>query len=87
MAIAMAAYTPVASSLVVKLAPHSLRGVYLSVNSMCWAIGYLIGPPLGGWALDRSGVFADRFWLASAFSVVGVIGVLQHLDQRLTQDP
>ncbi|MDJ0702504.1 MAG: MFS transporter [Leptolyngbyaceae cyanobacterium MO_188.B28] len=87
MAIAMAVYTPVASSLVVKLAPQSLRGVYLSVNSMCWAIGYLIGPPVGGWALDHSGGFADRFWLVSALSVVGVIGVLQYLDRRLTQEP
>lgn len=83
MAIAMAAYTPIASSLVVQLAPKALRGVYLSVNSMCWAIGYLIGPPLGGWALDQSPSAADRFWLASALSVVGVIGILQHLDQRL----
>ena len=87
MAIAMAAYTPVASSLVVQLAPESLRGVYLSVNSMCWAIGYLIGPPLGGWALEHSGGVADRFWLASALSVVGVIGVLQYLDRRLKQYP
>ena len=85
MAIAMAAYTPVASSLVGQLAPKELRGVYFSINSMCWAVGYLIGPPLGGWALDQSPQTADRFWLASALSVFGVIVVLQHLDRRLQQ--
>lgn len=83
MAIAMAAYTPVASSLVVQLAPEALRGVYLSVNSMCWAIGYLIGPPVGGWSLDQSHRAADGFWLVSALSALAAIPILHHLDQNL----
>lgn len=82
-AIATVAYTPAASSLVADLAPDSLRGVYLSVNSLCWAIGYLIGPPLGGFALDQSPWIAHGFWLALALSVGGAIAILRYLDRRL----
>lgn len=81
LALATVAYTPAASSLVVALSPSSLRGVYLSINSQCWAIGYLIGPPLGGWALDRSPLFADSFWLAIAASVTIAIAILVYLDR------
>jgi MFS family permease len=81
LALATVAYTPVASSLVVRLAPEPLRGVYLSVNSMCWAMGYLIGPPLGGWALDQS--FAHGFWLGLAASAGPGIAILAVLQRRL----
>lgn len=83
MAVAMAAYTPIASALVAVLAPEALRGVYLSINSMCWAIGYFIGPPLGGWALDQPPAIAHGFWLTLALSVSLVLGGLHRLDQRL----
>ena len=86
-AIAVTAYTPVASSFVVMLAPESLRGVYLSVNSMCWAIGYFVGPPLGGWALDQARAISDSFWLAAAVSVVLVFGILAYLDWQLQTKP
>jgi MFS family permease len=83
-AIAITIYTPIASALVVALAPKALRGVYLSVNSMCWACGYFIGPPLGGWALDQSRGIADGFWLGAALTVLIAIAILFHLDRRLT---
>jgi MFS family permease len=83
LAFATVAYMPVASSLVVKLAPQNLRGVYLSVNSMCWAIGYLIGPPVGGWALDQSPTFAHQFWLLMALASLPALGILAHLDRRV----
>lgn len=83
MSLAMVAYTPIASSMVVMLAPDALRGVYLSVNSMCWAFGYMIGPPLGGWALDQSAQVAHRFWLAAALSTILTIGILVFLDRKL----
>ena len=83
MALAMVAYTPIASALVVALAPEALRGVYLSVNSMCWAVGYLIGPPLGGWALDQGDAIAHGFWLGLAATVAPALGVLVWLDRRL----
>lgn len=78
MSLGMISYTPVASGLVVDLAPESLRGVYLSINSQCWAIGYFIGPPLGGWALDRP-EFINYFWLLCAASVLAGMVILQYL--------
>ncbi|MFE4107091.1 MFS transporter [Almyronema epifaneia] len=83
MAIATVAYTPISSAIIVYMARDDLRGVYLSVNSMCWALGYLIGPPLGGWALDQPRAIADGFWLAAALSVGGAIAILHILDRRL----
>lgn len=85
MAIATVAYTPAASSLVITLAPDSLRGVYLAVNSLCWALGYFIGPTIGGWAMDQSRAIADGFWVISALSVAIAVLVLQYLDRLLSQ--
>jgi len=93
LAIATVAYTPSASALVVDLAPESLRGVYLSINSQCWAIGYFIGPILGGWVLDQShgvseampkGLITHGFWLAAAASTSIGILILQYLNGILT---
>ncbi len=81
MALGTVAYTPIASSLVVEIAPPELRGVYLSVNSMCWAIGYLIGPPLGGWTLDHA--VAHQFWLWLIASTLGGGIVLLRLQSQL----
>ncbi len=84
LAIATVSYTPSAASLVTDLAPESQRGVYFSINSLCWAVGYFIGPPLGGWALDQSRVVADSFWLGLCLSVVITIAILQYLNQMLS---
>jgi MFS family permease len=83
LAIATDAYTPAASSLVVALAPDALRGVYLSINSLCWAVGYFIGPTVGGWAMDQSRWIADGFWLVSAVSIVVAIAILHYLDRQI----
>jgi len=82
MSLGMVTYTPVASGLVAELAPESLRGVYLSINSQCWAIGYFVGPPLGGWALDHP-QFTGYFWLVCAGSIFLGIGILQYLNQLI----
>lgn len=87
MAIAMIIYTPIASALVVALAPESLRGVYLSLNSQCWAIGYLIGPTLGGFAMDRSTEFAHGYWLVLVGSLPLGFLILQGLERQLRQKP
>ena len=84
MAIATTAYTPIASSFVAMLAPEALRGVYLSINSMCWALGYFVAPPLGGWALDQSPQMAHSFWLLAAASIVPVWSILAYLDRQLS---
>ena len=78
--IATALYTPSASGLVVDLAPEDLRGTYLAINAQCWAIGYLIGPPLGGWVLDQSRIIIDGFWLAIAFSTLLGIWILRSVE-------
>lgn len=83
MAIAAVAYTPSSSSLVVDLAPEAMRGVYFSINSLCWAGGYFIGPTIGGWAMDQADWIADGFWVVVALSVSVVILVLQYLDRLL----
>jgi MFS family permease len=83
LAIATVSYTPSASALVVELAPESLRGIYLSINSQCWAIGYFIGPPLGGWVLDQSATIVHSYWLVAAASTgIGIL-ILQYLDHIL----
>jgi MFS family permease len=79
-ALAIVAYIPTASALIADLAPSSLRGVYTSINSLCWAAGYAIGPPLGGWALDRSPQFAHNFWLGLAATVPLVWAILWWLE-------
>ena len=82
-AIATVSYTPSASSLVADIAPVDLRGVYLSINSLCWAVGYAIGPSIGGWAMDQSRSIVYGFWLFLALSVIVTIGILQYLDRIL----
>ena len=83
MALAMVSYTPIGSALVAAIAPDALRGVYQSVNSMGWAFGYLIGPPLGGWAIDQGSPLAQNYWLFLAASVLPALGILAVLHQRL----
>jgi MFS family permease len=93
LAIATVTYLPSASSFVVDLAPESLRGVYLAVNSQCWAIGYFIGPPLGGWALDQSTSVSHGFWLGLACSgllglaILSVLGSMQSTTLASNPDP
>ncbi|MBV5261891.1 MFS transporter [Synechococcus moorigangaii CMS01] len=84
LALATDAYTPSASALVVDLAPVSQRGVYLALNSQCWAIGYLIGPPIGGWALDQVPAIAHGFWLAGALSILPCLLILRYLEALMT---
>ena len=85
-ALAIVAYTPTASALIADLAPANLRGVYTSINSLCWAVGYAIGPPLGGWALDLSPDFAHHFWLGLAATVPLVWVTLLWLDKIINYE-
>jgi MFS family permease len=83
LAIATVAYLPSASALVADLAPPSVIGVYLSINSQCWAVGYFIGPVLAGWTLDQPRPWADLLWPGWAVTVLGAIAILQLLDRAL----
>ncbi len=82
MSIAVAIYNPSASALTMDLSPVNLRGIYFSINAQCWAIGFFIGPMLGGWALDRSDVFVTGFWLGTAASMAAGILILQYLNNQ-----
>ncbi len=82
-ALAIVTYIPTASALIADLAPSAFRGVYLSINSLCWAVGYAIGPPLGGWALDQSPQFAHNFWLGLAATVPFVWAILWWLERLI----
>ncbi|MGF1541776.1 MAG: MFS transporter [Pleurocapsa sp.] len=83
MALAMITYTPSASAFIADLAPESLRGIYFSINSQCWAIGYFIGPSIGGWALDNPD-FTLYFWLICGVSIFFGLGILQYLQRIIT---
>jgi MFS family permease len=75
---AIVIYLPAASSFVVHLAPDSMRGVYLSINSLCWAVGFLFGPSFGGFALDHGGAI-QIFWLSLTASVILMGAILARL--------
>jgi MFS family permease len=79
LAIAMVTYTPSASAFIADIAPESLRGIYLSFNSQCWAIGYFIGPAIGGYALDRSASFMSNYWLVCSSSIAIGVLILRYL--------
>ncbi|ABA24514.1 Major facilitator superfamily MFS_1 [Trichormus variabilis ATCC 29413] len=82
-AIAGVSYTPSAASLVSDLSPESQRGVYFSINSLCWAAGSFIGSPLGGWALDQPQAITQNLWLGFVLSVAIALTILQYLNHVL----
>jgi len=84
MAIASVTYKPFAAAIVSELAPENLRGAYVAVSSQCWAIGYFVGPLVGGWAMDQPASIAHKFWLAVAASTsVGLLVLRLFETQRI----
>jgi len=84
-ALGNAVYNPVASALVVGLATAETRAVYLSANSLCWALGLCIGPVLGLAALDHSLQFSHALWLVLAASCLVAILILFLLEPKLPE--
>ncbi|MEH2044461.1 MAG: MFS transporter [Nostoc sp.] len=82
-AVAIVSYTPSAASLVTELAPENQRGVYFSINALCWAVGSFIGHPLGGWALDQPQIITNTYWLGFILSVAIAVAILQYLNRIL----
>jgi MFS family permease len=66
------------------LAPAQARGIYLSLNAQCWSLGYLIGPVIGGWAIDQTPAIAQQLWIVAALSTLVGIGILTYLKRCLT---
>ncbi|MDZ7958719.1 MAG: MFS transporter [Aulosira sp. DedQUE10] len=85
-ALAIVCYTPFAASLVTDLAPASQRGVYFSINSLCWAMGNFIGSLVGGWALDQPRIIVNNYWLCFALSIFITVAILQYLNRILARD-
>ncbi len=83
LSLAVVTYNPSASALVADLAPPHLRGVYLSVNALCWAAGFGFGPVISGFVLDLPPPQAHFLWLGWAVSVGLVLLILRGLRQIL----
>jgi len=56
-------YSPAGISLIGEMSPENLRGIYFSLESQCWSIGFTIGPAIGGWALDHPETVGVNLWL------------------------
>jgi MFS family permease len=76
LAIASVSFKPFAVAIVSDLSPAAWRGAYTAVSSQCWTIGYLVGPIIGGWAMDQPAAIAHLFWLAIAASTLACILIL-----------
>ncbi len=87
LALAEAIYLPCASSLVGDIAPESVRGIYFSLTSQCWAVGFFIGPAMGGWALDHPNTVGTYYWLWVALSISICGAILLYLRQILKAGP
>jgi MFS family permease len=74
LAIATVIYKPFSAAFIAELAPESLRGTYTAIGYQCWAIGYFVGPTLGGWAMDQVASTAREAWLVVALSsTIGLV--------------
>lgn len=82
-AVTIGIFTPAGSALVVELSPPGRQGMYLAVNSQCWAIGYLVGPALGGWVLDQPLPLIHGFWWLAGASVVVGMGLVYVLECQI----
>ena len=63
---------PIGEVLVVNFAPEEMRGRYMAVFGISWALPFGIGPLLAGIVLDNY----DPHWL---WYIVGVVGILAAL--------
>ncbi len=86
-AIAAIIYKPTSAAWIAELAPNSLRGIYTAIAYQCWAIGYVIGPIAGGWALDQPHQVTELFWLVVGLSTVAGLLVLLALQRQDQAEP
>jgi predicted MFS family arabinose efflux permease len=65
---------PTQGALVADLAPPRLRGRYMALSTISWEIGFIIGPAIGGFVLDRHPL---ALWpLAAAVCLMAGVGAL-----------
>jgi MFS family permease len=82
-ALSLVLYGPTASALVAEIAPPDARGVYLSINSLCWAAGGAIGAPIGLAALELPDPLDMQLWLALAIGALLALGMVLFLDAKI----
>lgn len=82
-AVAEVLYGPAASALTGTLSPADQRGIYFSLESECWAIGFVVGPALGGLALDHPLQGGANLWLWLVASTSIPAAILVYLKQLL----
>jgi len=65
---------PTQGALVADLAPPRLRGRYMALSTISWEIGFVIGPAIGGFVLDREPL---ALWpLAAGACLLAGVGAL-----------
>ncbi|MEM6256301.1 MAG: MFS transporter [Cyanobacteria bacterium P01_D01_bin.156] len=77
-------YSPAGVSLLGEMAPENLRGIYFSLESQCWSIGFTVGPAMGGWALDHPDIVGINLWLYIITGGFVASVILAVLKQQLT---
>lgn len=81
-AMAEVIHAPAAMAIVGTLAPLSARGIYFSLESQGWALGFLIGPAVGGWVLDHGDRWSSNLWLVLMASTLVSAGLLVWLKRH-----
>ncbi|MEO1509419.1 MAG: MFS transporter [Cyanobacteria bacterium J06633_23] len=83
-ALAEILYSPAGISLIGEMSPENLRGIYFSLESQCWSIGFTIGPAIGGWALDHPETVGMNLWLYLITGGLVASVILTVLKQQIT---
>src|SRR5206468_5979828 len=70
------------------LAPPALVGRYMAFGSQSWQIGWIIGPAIGGFALQHA---PNALWpVAAGLNLVAALGALaleRHLQRSVARAP
>ena len=71
---------PLAQAVITDVTDHSSRGKGLAFISACLGMGFIIGPPLGGW-LSEGGHYEYPCRLAALFALINCLAVLAFLKE------
>lgn len=74
---------PLAQAVITDVTDHSSRGKGLAFISACLGMGFIIGPPLGGW-LSEGGRYEWPCRLAALFAFLNCLAVLAFLKETRT---
>ena len=83
MSIAVGAYQPPSAAIVAELSPPDALAIYYSINSSCWAIGGMIGPPLVLGAMDKFPQHTPYIWVVMSLSTLIPATAFYILERKL----